>query len=51
VADQEGFPEAALNGLINGGLTKADNPTADNSLGLNIEYAHPISCRIDSFFS
>lgn len=33
-----GFSEVDLNAEQNGGLTPAGSPTADNSLGLDIEY-------------
>ena len=45
----QGFPKAALDAAIAGDLTKANKPNTANSIGLDIEYAYFISCRIDSF--
>ncbi len=36
--NSEGFSSLSLEAAINGGLTVADQPTDDNSLGLDIEY-------------
>jgi len=47
----QGFPKAALDAAIAGGLTKANKPTTANSIGLDVEYAYFISHRIDSFLN
>jgi hypothetical protein len=33
----EGFPQAGLDALLAGGVTKANKPTTANSLGLDVE--------------
>ena len=48
---KDGYPQIDLDAANSGGLTKANTPTAANSIGLNIMYAHLTSRRLNYYLT